>query len=161
MKDNLLSKTLSFTTDYKHSRIILKALENIVMLLGDLHACFHMLGSVYKLFYGGLIQPIQTALSIKRIDYKKVEKNFGQCSVLVHRILHECERQAYDAYLFYMMGKNKSHLISLCVNPLLLAEYLAGNFEVWMDDRLEHTTDELFRFGLNFIKMARMYRLFR
>ena len=120
-----------------------------------------MLGPVYKLFYGGLIQPIQTALGIIRIYNKKVEKTFGQCSILVHRILNECERQAYDSYLFYMMEKNKSHMISLCVNPLLLAKYLASNFEVWIDDRLAHSTDELLRFGLNFIKVARMYRLFR
>ena len=60
-----------------------------------------------------------------------------------------------------MIGKKKSHLISLCVNLLLLAKYLAGSFEVWIEDRLKHTNDELFRFGLNFIKVARLYGLFR
>ena len=43
------------------------------MLPGDLHGCFHILGSVYKIFYGGLIQPIKVALGYKRIDNKKVE----------------------------------------------------------------------------------------
>ena len=67
----------------------------------------------------------------------------------------------HDAYLFYIIGKNKSHLISLCVNPLFLVEYLASNFEVWIEDRLQHSTDALFRFGLNFKKLERMYILFR
>ena len=109
IKDDLLKKSMSFTNDYKHTSIILKALENVVMLPGDLHGCFHILGCVYKLFYGGLIQPIQIALGYKRIDNNKVEKTFGQCSILVHRILHECECQAYDAYIFYIYNKNESH----------------------------------------------------
>ena len=89
VKEHLLSKTLSFTTGYKYSSILLKALEHVSMLPGDLHGCFYMLGSVYKLFYGRLIQPIQTALGIKRIDNKQVEKTFGQCSIVVRRILYE------------------------------------------------------------------------
>ena len=99
LKDNNLKKTLSFTNDYKHTSIILKVLEHVVMLLGDLHGCFHILGLVYKLFYGGLIQLVQVALGYKRIDNNKVEKNFGQCSILVLRILHDCERQVYDVHL--------------------------------------------------------------
>ena len=100
-------------------------------------------------------------MGYKRIDNNKVEKTFGQCSILVHRLLHECERQAYDAYIFYIYNKNESHLLTLSANPLLLAEYLACNFEVWVDDRLKHSTDEVLRFGLNFVKIARMYRMFR
>ena len=57
-KDNLLKKTLSFANDYKHTRIILNVLEYVVMLSRDLHGCCYMLGSVHKLFCGGLIQPI-------------------------------------------------------------------------------------------------------
>ena len=79
----------------------------------------------------------------------------------MHRILNECERQAYDAYIMYMFQKNKEHLVTLSINPLLLAEYLACNFEVWVDDRLKHSTDEVSRFGLNFIKIARMHRMSR
>ena len=60
-----------------------------------------------------------------------------------------------------MYTKNETHLLTLSANPLLLAEYLACNFEVWVDDRLKHSTDEVLRFGLNFVKIARMYRMFR
>ena len=79
----------------------------------------------------------------------------------MHRILHECERQAYDAYIYYIYNKNEAHLRTLSNNPLLIAEYLACNFEVWVDDRLKHSTDEVLRFGLYFAKISRMYRMFR
>jgi hypothetical protein len=63
------------------------------MAPGDLHGgCFHTLGPVYALFYGGLIQPIQIALGVKRIDNNKVEKTYEQARILVVRILKEGER---------------------------------------------------------------------
>ena len=40
-------------------------------------------------------------------------------------------------------------------------EYFACSFEAWVNDRLNHSTAEVLRFGLNFIKIARMYRMFR
>ena len=46
----------------------------------------YMLESVYKIFYGGFIQHINISLGLKRINNNKVEKTFGQSSILVHRI---------------------------------------------------------------------------
>ena len=42
VKESLLKNTLSFMNDYKHTSIILNALEHVVILQGNLHGCFHI-----------------------------------------------------------------------------------------------------------------------
>jgi hypothetical protein len=41
-----------------------------------------------------------------------------------------------------------------------LATYLAERLGTWIDEKLESSTDKMFKFGLNFVKVARGYRLF-
>ena len=90
-KESILGKQLSCTKQYEQSLEVIKALRYVIFLNSDFHAgCFHMLGPIYTVFFGGLIQPIQCALGIKHIDRKKVEKCYQQASGLVQQIAKSC-----------------------------------------------------------------------
>ena len=160
-KDDLTSKQASFCTHYEETRVVLRALGQVVFLPGDLHGgCFHTLGPVYSLFYGGFLQPIQVALGFKRIDASKVENTYIQASILALKVLTECERQAYDAFVNQM---SEATMLSLAAmdDAASVSDELARQFQTWFDCKLATSTDEVFRFGLHFIKVMRLYKLFR
>jgi hypothetical protein len=141
--------------------VLLTALQKVYMLPGDLHGGrFHTLGPVCSLFYGGFLQPIQLALGYKRISNKKVEKTFEQASILVLRVLREAERAMYDVFLYEMERDNWYEMAELIADMYELATYLADELEKWIDRKLQSSTDKMFKFRLNFIKVARCYRLF-
>ena len=55
---------------YEKAMMLRKTMRRVVVATGYLHGCrFHVLMSVYSLFYGSLIQPIQTVL-LKRKQIK-------------------------------------------------------------------------------------------
>jgi len=160
-KEHLIEQQGSFSAHYENVTVLLTALQKVYMLPGDLHGGrFHTLGPVYSLFYGGFLQPIQLALGYKRISNKKVEKTFEQASILVLRVRQETERAMYDAFLFEMERDSWDGMTGLIADVHELATYLADRLEKWIDQKLTSSTDEMFKFGLNFIKVSRGYRLF-
>ena len=54
-----------------------QALDKFVPVPGDLHVSFHLLDSIYHLFYGGLLQAFQMALGWKRICCTDVAKSLN------------------------------------------------------------------------------------
>mmetsp|Transcript_25210 Transcript_25210/g.41872 ORF Transcript_25210/g.41872 Transcript_25210/m.41872 type:complete len:214 (+) Transcript_25210:796-1437(+) len=65
-----LESDLDYEQHYEYARAFRRALDQVLLGVGDLHAAlFHTLGSVYRLFYGGFLQPIQLALGFKRIEW--------------------------------------------------------------------------------------------
>jgi hypothetical protein len=99
---------------------------------------------VYALFYGGLIQPIQIALGVKRIDNNKVEKTYEQARILVVRILKEGERQAYDACLCDVEKLSMDEISPLVPSPNRLVNWIANKFIDWLDDKIATTTNRMF-----------------
>jgi hypothetical protein len=72
-KDMLHTSSYSFEKWYEMAQLLSKALDQCVALPGDLHGGgFHFLVVVYNLYYGGIIQPIQTALGWKQICGKDI-----------------------------------------------------------------------------------------
>ena len=73
-KEKMLLKVKNFQIHYNQEVILGTAMEQVFMVPGDLHAaCFHTIGPVFKLFYGGFLQAFQTVLGWKKINAKKVE----------------------------------------------------------------------------------------
>ena len=67
------------TTKELNATGYLQALSCVRFLPGDLHLLMHKLDVVFKLFYGGFLQPFQAVLRWKRIQMDPVHgKRFGQ-----------------------------------------------------------------------------------
>jgi hypothetical protein len=160
-KEQLIEQQGTFCEHYENVTVLLTALQKVYMLPGDLHGGrFHTLGPVCSLFYGGFLQPIQLALGYKRILNKKVEKTFEQASILVLRVLREAERAVYDLFLFEMHRDAFDEMRELAEDVEALATYLGEQVGRWINEKLRTSTDKMFKFGLNFVKAARAYRLF-
>jgi hypothetical protein len=86
------TSSYSFKKRYEMAQLLSKALDQCVALPCDLHGGgFHFLVVVYNLYYGGFIQPIQTALGWKRIRGKDVTQCYQQVAGLITMILLEVE----------------------------------------------------------------------
>ena len=90
-----------FGKRYEISNILTNAMNQIIPLPGDLHGgCFHFLGAIYTLFYGCIIQPVQTSLlGWKRIKGSDVTKCYQQAAGLVLMISDEIERHLVCEFL--------------------------------------------------------------
>lgn len=70
---------------------------------GDLHlTLFHTLSPIYKIFYGGFIQPIKVVLGMKQIDWEHVEKCFEQSSLLVLLLVGRSEPRLMELFVCEM-----------------------------------------------------------
>ena len=160
--ENSLREHPTFAATYESVSEILKSLQQVVFLPGDLHgACFHTLGPLYTIFHGGFLQIFQTALGWKRLDANKVENTYEQAAFLALLVLTECERQLYDAFVSQLPDNVVNSWGALFANPSLLASTLANCFLQWFDNKLTSSTDEVFCMGIHYVKLARQYRQFR
>ena len=72
--------------------LIDKALSRVVDVPGNLNGQFHLLSTVFKFYYGYMLQAFQTALGWKKIQGNKISKTYQQACMLaiqVHRALEE------------------------------------------------------------------------
>jgi len=77
----------SFMENYEQVREIRQAMDHVAVFPGDLHlGGFHFLQSIYNIFYGGLLQPMQAALGWKRIRYADV----SQCYKVANNLTCFC-----------------------------------------------------------------------
>ena len=100
--DLLISSPMEYTMKHEKAVILRKALIRVVVVTGDLHGCFHCLMPVNSLFYGALIQPIQTVLKWKRIQGSDITKCYQQANGLATMIPDEVER----------------HLVTHCISEM-------------------------------------------
>ena len=100
--DDIISKDAHAYGEHHDTRIILKkALSRIVHVTGDLHGGnFHFLAAVYSVFYGSLIQPIQTLLGWKRIRGTDVTKCYQQAAGLAILISDIIKKHLFDEFFF-------------------------------------------------------------
>ncbi len=163
-KDMLDTSSYSFEKRYEMAQLLSKALDQCVALPGDLHGGgFHFLVVVFNLYYGGFIQPIQTALGWKRIRGKDVTQCYQQAAGLITMTLLEVERQLYQAYLETVSASDdlKRQYDSMKENPSALAIHLAEGFLFWVEERKSESTDEVLLAMIQFVEISRYYRLFR
>ena len=78
---------------YEKALMLSKAMSRVVVVTGDLHGCFHVLMSVYSIFFGSLMQPIQTLLKWKRIKGSDITTCYQQAAGLALMISDEIEKQ--------------------------------------------------------------------
>ena len=150
---DLHSEQPSFCAHYEQLHVMRRALSQSVFVTGDLHGGrFHTLKPAYNLFYGVFIQPIQVGLGWKRIDAGKVENAYMQASLLALKLLTECERQAYDAFV-HSVCRATMLVLSTTLAPELSMK-LAVMFLTWMEDCLANSRDEVFRMALHYVKVV-------
>ena len=156
-------KGFTFTQQYEQAVEVRKALDQVVLSVGDLHlSLFHTLGSVFLLFYGGMLQPIQIGLGIKRIQYTKIEKCYEQASSFLLLVLTRCEARLMDEMIYQMSEIQISEVIdgmNVCSSNVELM--LASRFHKWLYNKSENSPDVWFRFICNFVRMGRDYRYLR
>jgi hypothetical protein len=112
-KDILHTLSYSFENWYEMAQLLSKALDQCFMLPGDLHGGgFRFLVVVYNLYYGGFIQPIQTALGWKWIHPKlpaggRVSNNdtAGDRTSLISCLLgNDCITRQFEAWIWCHKG---------------------------------------------------------
>ena len=65
----------TFKKQHEKRAKVVNAMEQVTHVPGDLHGgCFRFLSSIYTLFYGALIQPIQALIGWKRMKGARVTK---------------------------------------------------------------------------------------
>ena len=92
--DELLNtNVMGHARQYEKAQMLRKAMSRVVVVTGNLHGCFHALMSVYSIFYGSLIQPIQTLLKWKRIKGSDITTCYQQAAGLALMTSDEIEKR--------------------------------------------------------------------
>jgi hypothetical protein len=60
----------------EYIEILLAAQDRIVIQKGQFHQLMHLLGSIYSQFFGGFVQPLHVANSVKRVNRDPVKGGF-------------------------------------------------------------------------------------
>ena len=162
--DELISQSAHRYIEHHETRNVLKkALSRIVHVTGDLHGGnFHFLSAVYTVFYGALIQPIQTLLGWKRIRGTDVTKCYQQAAGLAILISDIIKKHLFDEFFISLDNDALKWLdISKIDDPAGFAVALGKAFLAWAEEKQSTTDDELFVMGLNYMKMMEYYKMFR
>ena len=155
-----LQENMTYTKHYRLCREILKAANQTVLCPGDLHlTLFHTLSPIYKIFYGGFIQPFKVALGMKRIEWERVEKCCEQTSLLVLLLLGRVEMRLMEVFVCVIGEDAESDPDT--VQGKHIAHHIAVEFDGWLDGKIATSSDQWFRVVCHFTKMARHYRLFK
>ena len=136
-----------------------KALSRVISVTGDLHGCFHALACCFRLFYGSLIQPIQSLLKWKRIKGSDVAVCYQQAAGIALMILYEIERQLIVECIA-KIENNESILIQLGEldgEAKDIAIFLAKHYMDWIAKQRMETTDKVFMMSLNYVSVMNMY----
>ena len=150
--------------EHESTVMIRKALGQIINVTGDLHGgCFHFLQAVFNLFYGSLIQPIQTLLGWKRIRGTDVTKCYQQAAGLAIMIADELERHLFGTFFSSKVEDNEwiSRLRDVEKDSKAAAIFIAVEYDKWTVEQRRTTNDEYFLMSLNFCFLMNQYRLFR
>ena len=159
--DELLNTScMGHAKQYEKALMLRKAMSRVVVVTGDLHGCFHFLMSVYSLFYGSLIQPIQTLLKWKRIKGSDITTCYQMAAGLalmtndeiekrlVARCIREIERDPEAIRTIRGLNRNRKEI----------AIFLAKYYIKWLEKKRKTTTDEVFRMTLNYVTLMHMYK---
>ena len=92
--DLIKESSASYGPCHETTMMIQKAIDQVIFIPGDLHGGgFHIMQVVYNLFYGAIIQKIQTILQWKRICGSDVSKCYQQAASLAYVLATEMECQ--------------------------------------------------------------------
>jgi hypothetical protein len=161
--ESINTSSINFRQQYKESSTFAKALDRLVLVVGDLHGGgFHFLGAIYSLFYGAFMQPMQFAMGWKRIKGSDVTKTYQQSASLALLLLGEAERGLYFAFLHDMfVSEGEDFFEEFSESSEDCGEYLARQFPLWLQQKLTTSTDEVLRMNILYVTITRKYALFR
>jgi len=145
---------------YEKTLMLRKAMSRVVMVTGDLHGCFHALMSVYSIFYGSLIQPVQVLLRWKRIKGSDITTCYQQAAGLSILLLDEIERHLVpkSTRCLHEDPEANGHVERIRRDEKEVAIYIAKYYLKWLKQKLRTTTDDVFRMVINFVIMMHMYK---
>lgn len=162
--DNLIRDSSNHFGPQQSMRTILKkALSRVVHVTGDLHGGnFHFLSAVYTMFYGCLLQPIQTMLGWKRIKGSDVTKCYQLAALLALTVAEVVEKELFGTFFQELLLIQKEvDRLNRIKDPADYCVEITRLFDVWCEKKRGTTTDERLLMLLNYIKAMHYYRLFR
>ena len=159
-EDHINNTCIGFAKRHEKAIMLRKAMSRVIIVTGDLHGCFHCLMSVYSIFYGCLIQPIQTILKWKRIQGSDITKCYQQAAGLAIMISDEIERHLLSQCISELNDDDEALLkISLIMsNRKEVAIFIAKYYIDWLESKRVSTTDEVFRMCINFTTIMHTFK---
>ena len=154
------AKTMSFCNAYRQAMAITQVLHRIVPINGDLHVRFHMLDSVYRLFYGGFLQCFQHRLKWKRLDAQDVSHSYRLAHRLAVIVFEELDRLMVDIFINRAMTFGKIERILKSQGPDGLAIFVANDYVAYLHRQVRETKDWLHRYLCNYLVVMRKYLAF-
>ena len=155
------SKTVSFRQAYRQAMAISRVIHRVVPITGDLHVRFHMLESIYRLFYGGFLQCFQHRLKWKRLDPIDVSNSYRLCHRLVALVYEETERLMFDVFVCNAVKKVKiEDLLKGSNGGEDLAVYLAKTYLAFLNREVRESPHWLRRYLCNFLLITKKYMRF-
>jgi hypothetical protein len=149
------TRKLSHDQTQAQAEVFLKAMSRVIEGPGDWHAGQAILQSMFTLFYGGLLQPIQVALGWKRIGDQVKDCYYGASRLLLF-VLTEVERLFLDMLLTKLGASfREKHANSDMAGTLALT----SEFKKMVEELLE-CDDEWQRYLAHFYMLGREFRSF-
>ena len=154
------SKKMSFRQAYKQAMYIAKVVHRVVPVNGDLHVRFHMLDSIFRLFYGGFLQCFQHRLKWKRIDGSDVTNTYRMAHRLAILVYEELDRLLLDSFVCHSLSSEKVEEYLSNKQPDDLAVFIAKEYVAFIRRQVRESKDWLQRFLCNYLIIVRMYMSF-
>ena len=155
------SKTVSFRQAYRQAIALATVIHRVVPITGDLHVRFHMLESIYRLFYGGFLQCFQHRLKWKRLDPVDVSNSYRLCHRLVALVYEELERLMLDVFISECIKSEKLHDILQGDNGAeALAVHIAKTYLAFLSREVRESAYWLRRYLFNFLLVTKKYMRF-
>ena len=154
------AKTSTFRAAYKQAMAITHVLHRVVPINGDLHVRFHMLDSIFRLFYGGFLQCVQHRLKWKRIDGNDVAQTYRQAHRLAVIVFEELDRLMIDAFLIRCFTQDRVDSFIDRGREEALATTIAKEYIQFLSRQVRESKDWLTVFSCNFLLIMRKYLMF-
>ena len=154
------AKTTSFRQAYRQAMAITQVIHRVVPINGDLHVRFHMLDAVYRLFYGGFLQPIQYRLQWKRLYAQDVSKSYQLAHRLAVMVFDEVDRIMIDVFVTSTMTLEKTDEILHFQGGEGLAVHIAEQYMVYLQRQVKECKDWLHRYLSNYLLIMCKYLAF-
>jgi hypothetical protein len=158
---DLGKKGREYVQHFKKMEVFLTAISRVIKLSGDLHLCFHFLGTVYLPYYPGFLQLIQSLLGWKKMDASDIAQTFQTGSDFVFLVSGVCEKLIFDLYMHEKTSvKQKQDEALAADNPEALAMLMALEMSEFLG-QLRSGGDQVWSLIANFIYYSRRYKKLR
>jgi hypothetical protein len=145
----------SFKDAYRQSLVLNQALSRVVPAPGDLHTRSHQLDSIYRMFWGGFLQPICWKLGRKKVKGTDVTASYSQCHMLAeltYRCLYRISMDVYVHEAFNIDTVSRQSADSFAID-------MAKGFHVFVENEVANSSDWVLRYVGQFLLRTSDYLL--